>query len=86
MAATQCIKAQRRGEDNCLKEKKRDLSALNVVDMVVGARRAGLNTSQTADPLGLWKTTENSHKKRKHPESAGGEGEFFFGGRGQRSH
>lgn len=52
MAATQC-KAQRRGEDNLLKEKKGDLSALNVVNMVVGARRAGLNTSQTADPLGI---------------------------------
>lgn len=66
MAATQCIKAQRRGEDNLLREKKGDLSALNVVNMVVWARRAGLNTSQTADPLGFWQTTENSHQKREN--------------------
>lgn len=41
MAATQRIWAQRRGEDNLLKEKKGDLSAVNMANVVVGVRRAG---------------------------------------------
>ncbi len=61
MAATQCISASRCGEDDLLKfkpsirtGKKGDLSERG---MVVGARRADLSISQTADLLGFSHTT-----------------------------
>ena len=57
MAATQCITSSRRGEDDLLKfkpsirmGKKGDLSDFER-GMVVGARRAGLSISKTADLL-----------------------------------
>ncbi len=51
--------------------KKRDLSDFER-GMVVGARRAGLSISKTADLLGFSRTTisrftENGPKKRKYP-------------------
>ncbi len=62
-AATQCILASRCGEDDVLKfkpsirmRKKRDLSDFER-GMVVGARRAGLSISITADLLGFSHTT-----------------------------
>ncbi len=76
MAATQCIKASRCGEDNVLKfkpsirmGKKGDLSDFER-GMVVGARRAGLSISKTVDLLGFSHTTisrftEYGVKKRK---------------------
>ncbi len=61
MAATQCISASRCGKDDLLKfkpsirtGKKGDLSERG---MVVGARRADLSISQTADLLGFSHTT-----------------------------
>ncbi len=63
MAATQCIYASRCGKDDLLKfkpsmrmGKKRDLSDFER-GMVVGARRAGLSISNTADLLGFSRTT-----------------------------
>ncbi len=63
MAATQCISASRCGEDDLLKfkpsirmGKKWDLSDFER-GMVVGARRAGLSISKTADLLGFSHTT-----------------------------
>ncbi len=63
MAATQCIYESRCGEDDFLKfqpsirmGKKRDLSDFER-GMVVGARRAGLSISKTADLLGFSRTT-----------------------------
>ncbi len=63
MAATQCIYASRCGEDDLLKfkpsirtGKKGDLSDFER-GMVVGARRAGLSISETADLLGFSRTT-----------------------------
>ncbi len=63
MAATQCISASSCGEDDLLKfkpsirmEKKGDLSDFER-GMVVGARRAGLSISKTADLLGFSRTT-----------------------------
>ncbi len=63
MAATQCIWASRCGEDDLLKfkpsirmGKKGNLSDFER-GMVVGARRAGLSISKTADLLGFSCTT-----------------------------
>ncbi len=63
MAAAQCIYASRYGEDGFLKfklsirmGKKGDLSDFER-GMVVGARRAGLSISKTADLLGFSRTT-----------------------------
>ncbi len=63
MAATQCIYASRCGEDDLLKfklsirmGKKGDLSDFERA-MFVGARRAGLSISKTADLLGFSHTT-----------------------------
>ncbi len=63
MAETQCIKASRCGEDDLLKfkpsirtGKKEDLSDFEH-GMDVGARRAGLSISKTADLLGFSRTT-----------------------------
>ncbi len=63
MAAAQCIYASRCGEDDLLKfklsirmGKKGDLSDFER-GMVVGARRAGLSISTTADRLGFSQTT-----------------------------
>ncbi len=63
MAATQWIKASRCGEDDFLKfkpsirmGKKRDLSDFER-GLLVGARRAGLSISKTADLLGFSRTT-----------------------------
>ncbi len=61
-----CISASRCGEDDLLKfkpsirmEKKGDLSDFER-GMVVGARRAGLSISKTADLLGFSQTTISS--------------------------
>ncbi len=66
MAATQCILASRCGEDDLLKfkpsitmGKKGDLRDFEC-GMVVGARRAGLSISKTADLLGFSRTTISS--------------------------
>ncbi len=63
MTATQCIKESRCSEDDLLKfkpsirtGKKEDLSDFER-GMVVGARRAGLSISKTADLLGFSRTT-----------------------------
>ncbi len=63
MAATQCIYASRCGEDDLLKfklnirmGKKVDLSDFER-GIVVGARRAGMSISKTADLLGFSHTT-----------------------------
>ncbi len=63
MAASQCIWSSRCGEDDLLKfkpsirtGKKGDLSD-SERGMVVGARRAALSISQTADLLGFSRTT-----------------------------
>ncbi len=62
VAATQCISAHRHGQDDLLKfkpsirmGKKGDLSDFEC-GMVVGARRAGLSISETADLLGFSRT------------------------------
>ena len=80
MAAAQCITSSRRGEDDSLKfkpsirmGKKRDLSDFER-GMVVGARRAGLSISKTADLLGFSPQpslgfTENGPNKRTDPVS-----------------
>ncbi len=70
MAASQCIEASRRGDDLL---KKGDLSDFET-GMVVGARRAGLSISETADLPGFSCTTisgfaGNGPKKRKYPVS-----------------
>ncbi len=63
MAATQCIWASRCGEDDLLKFKpsirtgKKGVLSDFECGVVVGARRAGLSISQTADLLGFSHTT-----------------------------
>ncbi len=81
MAAIQCIKASRCGEDDLLKfkpsvrtGKKGDLSDFEH-RIVVGLRRSGLSISKTADLLGfphstISRFTENGPKKRKYPMSS----------------
>ncbi len=72
MAATQCIKASRCGEDDLLKFKpsirmgKKGYLSDFKHGMVVGARRAGLSISKTQLSLGF---TENGPEKRKYPVS-----------------
>ncbi len=69
MAATQCSWASRCGEDDLLKfkpsirmGKKGDLSDFEC-GMVVGARRAGLSISKTADLLGFSHTISRVYRE-----------------------
>ena len=84
MAAVQCIKSCRCGSGASVnvhinhQTEKCDLSDFDC-GKIVGARRAGLSISVTADPLGSLEFTQNGAKNKKtssEQQSVGGQKRF----------